>query len=219
MRRRVTEYKNSARNLIRLPLGGFPKTNVVRLKYVAEKSLNASTVGFASTTFSANGLYDPDITGTGHQPSNFSSWINLYDHYRVLSSKCTVTFLPEITRHSGTNTAMIGVLKSDTGNRIASLTGGLEDMLEQPGVRYSTMTAGHQNAIPPKVTSYYSAKKFFGSGNHGKQEGDVANNPSDGAFWEVWAHSVAGGDPPPYTVLVEIEYIVKFTERKYSYYS
>lgn len=41
--------------------------------------------GLANTAveISLNGLYDPDITGAGHQPRGFDQWIALYKRYKV----------------------------------------------------------------------------------------------------------------------------------------
>jgi hypothetical protein len=50
--------------------------------------------------YSANGLYDPDITGTGHQPMGFDQLMLLYNQYSVIKSKISVT------TYSGTSSAV-----------------------------------------------------------------------------------------------------------------
>lgn len=45
-----------------------------------------------SYVFSVNGLYDPNITGTGHQPAGFDQMMVFFDHYVVVHSKATVTW-------------------------------------------------------------------------------------------------------------------------------
>lgn len=41
--------------------------------------------------FSANGVYDPNITSTGHQPLGFDTMMLYYEQYTVLASRITVT--------------------------------------------------------------------------------------------------------------------------------
>lgn len=55
-------------------------------------SIDPAIGGLASThVFSANGLFDTDITGVGHQPSGFDQLMTFYDHYTVTHAKITVT--------------------------------------------------------------------------------------------------------------------------------
>lgn len=69
----------------------FPATVVRRLPYF-ETSLNLTGTGgvYSQYVFTANGLYDPNVTSTGHQPMGFDYMMALYEQYTVLSSKITV---------------------------------------------------------------------------------------------------------------------------------
>lgn len=42
-------------------------------------------------TYTCNGLFDPDISGTGHQPIGFDTMMSLYTQYTVLRSRISVT--------------------------------------------------------------------------------------------------------------------------------
>lgn len=64
----------------------------VRLPYYETQLSLSSTAGAVATyNFSANGVYDPNITGTGHQPMGFDTLMLYYEQATVVSSKITVT--------------------------------------------------------------------------------------------------------------------------------
>lgn len=63
-----------------------------RLTYYDSGSLTSTAGVLTSYVFSVNGLYDPNITGTGHQPAGFDQMMVFFDHYVVMRSKITVTY-------------------------------------------------------------------------------------------------------------------------------
>lgn len=70
----------------------FKSRTVRRLRYSTNFQL-ASTAGAVTTwVFAANGLYDPDVTGTGHQPMGFDEMMLYYNHFCVLSCKIQCIF-------------------------------------------------------------------------------------------------------------------------------
>jgi len=82
----------SAVMLYQTPL--FPPSTVRRGQLYYEYQLvMGTTLGVpTSYVFSANGAFDPNITGTGHQPMGFDQMMSLYDQYCVMSSSIQVTF-------------------------------------------------------------------------------------------------------------------------------
>lgn len=65
----------------------------VNLKYSESISLNPGIGTGVSYVFSANGLFDPNITGGGHQPVGFDQYMTLYELYTVTASMIKVTFI------------------------------------------------------------------------------------------------------------------------------
>jgi len=43
--------------------------------------------------FTGNGLYDPNVTGTGHQPMGFDQMMLFYEHYCVVAAKALIQFV------------------------------------------------------------------------------------------------------------------------------
>lgn len=63
-----------------------------RLTYYDSGSITTTSGVMSSYVFSINGLYDPNITGTGHQPAGFDQMMIFFDHYAVVRSRMTATF-------------------------------------------------------------------------------------------------------------------------------
>lgn len=71
----------------------FPAVKRARLNYHTHTDLFCGASGVCGTyVFAANGLYDPDITGTGHQPIGFDQMMFFYYHYTVVRTKISVDF-------------------------------------------------------------------------------------------------------------------------------
>jgi hypothetical protein len=97
-RRQGNKTANNAPTVVRGPsvltdmklhLPTFPPQFRRMLRY-SEVSLNLSSgaAGIGATYFfSANGAYDPNITGSGHQPLNFDQMMLNYEHYTVVTAK------------------------------------------------------------------------------------------------------------------------------------
>lgn len=64
----------------------------VTFRYFDSPVLNAAAGATAVHIYRTNGLFDPDLTGVGHQPRGFDQLMPLYDNYVVIGAKITVRF-------------------------------------------------------------------------------------------------------------------------------
>lgn len=63
----------------------------LKMKYTDGVLLSTTTgIGVATYAFRCNSLFDPDQTGTGHQPYRFDQLAAIFQRYRVLKSKIIV---------------------------------------------------------------------------------------------------------------------------------
>jgi hypothetical protein len=71
----------------------FPASKLVtqQLYYDSGLAINGSSGVLARYVFTANGAYDPDITGTGHQPIGFDQMMVFYEQFVVVRSKIKIT--------------------------------------------------------------------------------------------------------------------------------
>lgn len=75
-----------------MSIAGQPTKKLVRMTYSGVVALAPTAGAVATHVFSANGIFDPDITGTGTQPLGHDQWSGFYNHYCVIASKMSVTF-------------------------------------------------------------------------------------------------------------------------------
>jgi hypothetical protein len=181
-----------------------------RLKYVSSGVALSAGVTPGVHVFSANGLYDPDITGTGHQPRGFDQLIALYDHYVVLKSKCKVEF----SAPTSNTLQVVGVEVQATSTAQSDYI----DYTEQPQCTFSLgpYFASSGAIDSPKVHEItWDAKKFMGIPDPitaTKLQGSVSANPADGAFFHVFNQSYEGSVSATIGMLTSIEYDVVFIE-------
>jgi len=223
-RRKIYRIRKRRRKTGRkLILGGFPSKKLVRLRYVTEITLNAGQDLYARHNFCANGLYDPDISGVGHQPNNFDRWMTIYNHYTVLGSKIVARYTPNSAPSTNAG-SYFGVMLCDDGNQLDDVYahGGISNVMEQKLNRTSKFVAGtHVIVAPCTVVKKFSAKKFFGkrTASDDAFEGDASRNPDEQAIFSVYHMAVGGNDPGEINVLVTMEFIALLTEPKEGQYS
>ena len=190
------------------PLGTKQYAN---FRYHDQITLTPGTGASAVHVFSANGLYDPDISGVGHQPRGFDQVMALYDHFVVIGSKITAT----ISAISGeTLSTLCGISLRDgstaetdpndymeggsTISRMLSVDGGSRSI--------STMKMG------------YSPKRFLGRSHplaDPQLKGSSSSDPEESAFFHVWAApATSSGDQGPLDCVVTIDYLAVFIEPK-----
>jgi len=198
----------------KLPLGGMPDKKMVRLRYAEEVALNGLTQGPIAHTFSANGAYDPNITGTGHQPNGFDQMMQFYNHHQVIKSKIFCKFPASTT--GNVIPAYMDVFLTDSGSRTISMS--TIDFLEHSqGTGRGWQIGTERNYIGQQsgITKYFDSAKFFDRPrNDSSLLGSIGSNPAEQAYFEVAVAPIAGNNPDNVVLLVIIDYIVMFTEPK-----
>lgn len=198
-----------------LPLAGFPTSKIVRLRYVETVFMDASVIAPSVHAFSCNGMYDPNITGIGHQPRGFDQNMAFYDHYRVIMSKITVT--PANNTISNLAPGAYDVLIQDD---VASVVSTYIDLQEHHSSTGRLQRYGNEQGYIPgvqnSVTKVYKQKTFFRTGmNDPRFVGSVSTNPTEQAFFVLYAASMDDStNPSIYNFNVVMEFIAELTEPK-----
>lgn len=207
--RRKGKYSNvlSTVAVPRVYPNGFPDTMVQRMRYSSNVRLTpAAAASVASHLYVCNGIFDPDYSGTGHQPYGHDIMQSIYKNYMVLASHIRVTATPTSTGVT-TGPGVIGVaIIPDTG-----VITGFRTIRESVNSKWVVVT----NETPAYVTQGWNSKKAFQNVSSGETSAAFGSQPSNRQFFQVYAthlnQNTYGGS---WDCVIDITYIVKCWERE-----
>lgn len=198
---RVTKRRSNRSVIARNPI---PLKNIVKMRYSTTIRLDSSTGTSAYHLFRAGSIFDPDYTGIGHQPYGHDLYEQIYNHYKVLSSKISCTFLPNGSVSSGN--AVCGVaIKDDT-----TVETNFDTIREAKGAHYKIARGPEGKAT---VTNAYNSSKMYDKTVN--LTSAFGNGPVEDAYFQVFTTSVNTlQDGTNVDVLVTIDYVVSMWELK-----
>jgi len=190
-----------------------PQEMNATLKYVDVLSGTASGINFLAN-YSLNSLFDPEITGTGHQPLGFDQYSTLYQQYRVNAAKIKVTAIAGQVGGTGNDDFILAVLPnfSQYTTSLAS-----ETLLEQDNVAWEwcpcSVDVNHTGSANKSVEFYSKMSNYFGLPTIIPENNFVAgtgSNPSSNAWAAVQLNPQPSGGEIDYSLIVEITYYATF---------
>lgn len=193
---------------------GFPQKMRTKLRYCDTITFDGSSA-VGTNTFRMNSLYDPDLSGVGHQPTWFDQICNAagsapYGRYRVLGSKLTVTFsnsTAPATAALNTSPELVFIEPSTASTAAYTSTSSL---MECSSNKWAVLQAkeGGNNSKTLSVT--YSPQRDLGlSSGDDTVTGGYNSNPSNSFYAHIGKRSqntYAGS----VIAFVQIEYFVEF---------
>lgn len=193
---------------------GFPKQMMMTHTYVQNDTLTTTSGTVDYQTYSCNNLFDPDYSGGGHQPLYFDQMSLLYHHYTVIGSKIEICY-GNSTGGSIYGTSVFTPLNM-TLHIHPSATPSIVDPIlvsEQNNVKLNMLPAGD---YCKRVSSKWSAKKFFGGSILGNDElkGTPSAGPVEQSYWTFAIKPVDAVSTCAVTVQVKITYIAIWRELK-----
>lgn len=188
-----------------------PSRMNVTIKYCERIVLNP-TVGTADNyVFAMNNAYDPNVTGTGHQPAGYDTWTTLYNRYVVTRSSIKITVFPAgVVALPTQNQFLVAIVPS----RTASTFSDIQLALEQDYVR-----TGHVALYSDPVTVSHSMDVASFVGLPGGDDfltndyygGNTGGGPTYQPTWTIVCQcgdTTSNGEPIP--IVVNLQYQVTF---------
>lgn len=187
---------------------GMPKQRRAFLRYCEQINITSTAGALATNVFRANGVFDPNHTGIGHQPMGFDQWAGLFNHYIVVGSKISIAMTSADT--SNTNPSVFGVYLTD------STTVPYTDWTEfKEAKKGSQRTVQGGRTSTPRCGTKFSAKKFYNvtdiKDNVARLGASITATPSEQALYCVY-YQLINLQTITQSFTVTIDYIVDFSE-------
>lgn len=195
-RRRSTVMRSKSLQLI------CPQSVVVNLEYTDFANRTGSS--FYTYTYALNGLFDPNVTGTGAQPVGFDQWSAFYARYEVISCRAKAEFFQNDTGINSTYT----MYPSNDATAVA-----INAAPGQTGavIGWTSGTSGVSRAL---LKANYNIRRIVGrqlfSINY---TGAAGSNPSNLLYMQLVYGAADGSTVMTVTQRVYLVYRVKFYQR------
>lgn len=182
------------------------------LRYVEAFALNPAVSSNAQYVFSANGLWDPNITGVGHQPRGFDELMKFYGNYFVKGCKITISNASNGTPITSENIVVSCYPSLTNGATVSNVW----DAIEPKGCSYYSYVPGQTITTSKpnyKLTNYVNVNKWMGQSttDDNTLKGDILGNPSSQLYWIINCFCDGGSDVTGHNFIVELEYYAEFT--------
>lgn len=203
----ATKFKPK-RSLTNYSLQPISQRYICKQKYA--ETITTDSNGYYG--FNLNSVYDPNRTGTGHQPYGFDTLAALYNRYRVIACGWRI----QVNGVPGVDNVICATLPA---NEVIS-TSTMSAWRENPRAKFITQSAGGgmvtlsgKSYIPSLVgrtkLQYMSDDRY---------QSQVNDSPNELAILNIVTSTigagVSGDQPEPVTIQVLLEYTVEYFDVK-----
>lgn len=165
----------------------FPTQVTKTLTYCENISIFSTLGAAGNIRMVANGLFDPNQSGLGHQPRYFDQLMAIYNHYVVIESEITVTLVAPATNQNSVGIAALFIDDDATAG-----ISPLDIIGERPGAIVYT----RNNSIDsfPTMSLKWKAANVFSGNPQSKSEltGSASANPSEQSVFFVYFNDTSG---------------------------
>lgn len=189
----------------------FPGKMTVNLQYFDDVSVNPGVGTPASYVLSANGCFDPNVSGAGHQPRGFDQYMGIYERYTV--NYCTIRVIGAANDITAQNS--IGFLAVLPLNSTPLSLSQLNDIFEQVDCKYAVFGTNSAIGNLPEVTNYVNIKQFLGKKDLIDDDacsGDATGNPDDQVYFHIFYGTTStAADLSNCNMMISMTYNVTFS--------
>lgn len=188
----------------------WPTAKPASLKY-GEYISWISPVGVAAVyNYSCNGLFDPNISGTGAQPRGFDQIMPFYDHYVVIGARMSIVF-----QNQSEHPVRAGIMIRDVSSSATQTPDTIQEYRHKRMVTLDGTIRGGKSWA--QVSYKVNPNKFLHRSHpmsDDQLKGSVSTNPSEQCFFQIFAFALDGVSDASVVAQVKIDYAAVFLEPK-----
>jgi hypothetical protein len=165
----------------------FPARTVKMLRYSTSFNISTTAGAVGTYVFRANDLFDPDFSGTGHQPMGFDQMMLFYNHFCVTHAKMIVT-----ARNLSTTGSPTSFIRQDAGSTTLTVAdrilefGGLVSCVLEPAVQFGQCKT---NVLSLSVARLQGVTESALTADS-TLRGDSATSPTEVVYFHVGQYDV-----------------------------
>ncbi len=191
------------------PASSFADRALVSLDYAVSGRTNPGVVAYNDNVFSLNSVFDPEISGGGHQPREFDTWASIYGRYRVMRVLCEI-----IARQRASHGLSIVLVPTNSSTALAPFTDYVNEL---PRAVWCGITGSSQPVVEKKVA--FDPKAILGmtAGEYMADDTTSAattTSPTQVVALHMVAYQVDQATVLDYEYEVRLRYEVEFYDRK-----
>lgn len=186
--------------------GAFPDRLQVKLRYCDTYTATSTLGALVLQVMRGNSLFDPDSTGSGHQPFGFDQWKTIMSYYRVLASSIRVSCIAQTSTSGATESFRIIVApRLDTSALVVNSASELP----------YAQTALGQLFKPVYMQQYMTTAKVWGVNPSSVTSEDdyaalITANPVAQWYWHVYFQTADAATTGAFLVDIEMCYYAQF---------
>jgi len=186
----------------------FPKRCKIKQVYTDTVTLTSTSGVPVNYQFVLNGLFDPNISTSGHQPLYLDQLLSIWSHYTVIGCKMTVKFIPYETN---VVPASVVLWQNDDSATTPSV---ISNYQEQSGASFTII--GSAGDTYQTLVLKYSPKKVFGGSILGNPvlQGTASINPTEISVGQITMVGADNATTVSVIAQVVLEYISIYSELK-----
>ncbi len=184
----------------------FPQAMHTKVRYSRGINFNTNNDQVALYTFSANDLFDPDKTGTGHQPRGFDEFMAIYSQFTVKSAKISIVWsmgayngpvtedatkdLDQRFPYSGNSSlracppVVAGVMKSTDTSLGAGTVYEQQEKERQKWCHINSQSGSKVVATSCDISDFFGRPALTG---HADYVGTASTSPANQVYFHCWA--------------------------------